>query len=82
MTSSSFTVPAIPNLSIPFLANIPVLFMIFISFFVVYVIVSIILMYHWSHYGTHRGVMVFVETLFVSVSVGLFIFTFLALSYY
>lgn len=82
MTSSDFSIPAFPEIHIPFLAEVPVLFVIFISSFIIYVIISIILMYHWSQYGTHRGVIVFAQALFVIVSVVLFILAFLALSNY
>ncbi|MDQ5969342.1 MAG: hypothetical protein QG579_499 [Patescibacteria group bacterium] len=82
MTSSQFTIPALPKISVPFLENLPVLFIIFVAFFTVYIIVSVILIYHWTQYGTHKGTMIFAETAFILVSAGLFTVAFLALSYY
>lgn len=82
MTSSQVTIPAFPKISVPFLENLPVLFIIFVAFFTVYIIVSVILIYHWTQYGTHKGTMIFAETAFILVSAGLFTVAFLALSYY
>lgn len=82
MTSSQFTIPALPSMSVPFLENVPILFIIFVMFFIVYVIMSVVLVYHWGQYGTHKGMMIFVEAVFTVVSVGLLTVAFLALNYY
>ncbi len=82
MTSSQFTIPSISNVSISFIENLPILLIIFVAFFTVYIIVSVILAYHWTQYGTHKGTIVFAETIFVLVSVGLFVVAFLALNSY
>lgn len=82
MTFSQLTIPTFTNISIPFLKDIPFLFIIFITFFIVYAIVSIILIYHWSQYGTHKGTMLFTEILFLTISLCLFTVAFLALNYY
>lgn len=81
MISPEFEMPTLDGTPLYFLKEIPIFFIIFIIFFVVYVIVSFILMYHWSAYGMRRSFILTAETVFVLVSLFLFIISFLSLNY-
>ena len=74
--------PNLPFLKLSFILNVPVLTGALIIFFIGYVILTSVLMYHWSAYGMrHQGVLI-ARTLFLLVSAVLFIIALLALSYF
>ena len=82
-----FDLPALPFQSLPFdkllfLLNTPVLIVIFVLFSIVYAIVSIVLIYHWSSYGMRSAGVLIAETLFIFVSVILFGVASFALYYF
>ncbi len=52
-----------------------------VAFFVLYLIASSALWYHWSKYGMGRSEIKIVKTLFLFVSVALFIFAMLGITY-
>lgn len=81
MDLSQVILPVFPNISLSFLANTPLLLIIFIAFFIVYLIITIVLVYHWVEYGMRNGAVVLAELVFVLVSTVLFIISFLALNY-
>jgi len=60
----------------------PALHIFFIAFFVFYLIISIILLYHWNAYGMKSQGIIVAETLYVFVSLALFFFASLALYYF
>jgi len=82
MDLPQITIPYLSDMAIPFLTNIPILLIVFISFLVVYIIFSVILIYHWTAYGMHNGTILFAETVFTAVSLVLLIMAFLALNYF
>ena len=65
-----------------FLLNTPVLLVIFIIFSVFYIIVSAVILYHWSAYGMKSAGILIAETLFVFVSLVLLGVASLALYYF
>lgn len=66
--------------SFPISIGKPLLWVIFALFFIGYVIVSGVLIYHWRKYGMNNKNIVFAETLFIIVSVILFGSAFFALT--
>ena len=57
------------------------LFLLLVIFFVLYCIGSSTLWYHWSKYGMGRSEITIVKTLFLFVSVALFVFALLGIYY-
>lgn len=81
-TLSQNSMPGLKAISFTFLSNMPVLLSIFVVFIVGYIIVSIVLFYHWSAYGMqHRGILL-AEALYTAVSVVLLGVASLALHYF
>lgn len=76
------SLPSLPIDKLLFLINTPVLLVIFVLFSIVYAIVSIILIYHWTTYGMRSAGILIAETLFIFISVVLLIITFMALNYF
>jgi hypothetical protein len=60
----------------------PFLIIVFVIFALLYVLVSCILVYHWSKYGMRSPGIVIAEILFLFVSLALFWFASLAILYY
>ena len=60
----------------------PLLIIIFLLFTAFYVIVSLVLFYHWSKYGMRSSGIIIAETLYVFVSAVLLFFASLAVLYY
>ena len=78
------TIQPLPQFSLAklsFLFNPPVLFVLLAVFFVLYLLASGALWYHWSKYGMGRSEIAIVKTLFVFVSAALFVFALLGISY-
>ena len=84
-TNLAQTLPQFPpsNLftKLSFLFSPPVLFLVLLIFFIFYCVASGALWYHWSKYGMGRSEIRIVKTLFIFVSVALFIFALLGISY-
>lgn len=82
-----FEFPQLAPMSLPFgnisfFISTQILFVILGVFFVFYAIVSGVLIYHWSAYGMrHRGILV-AESLYLAVSIALFIVAGLSILYY
>ncbi|OHA93588.1 MAG: hypothetical protein A3H52_02305 [Candidatus Zambryskibacteria bacterium RIFCSPLOWO2_02_FULL_39_26] len=73
---------SLPTISLSFFINPTALFVILLLFFIFYLILSIILMYHWSAYGMRSPGILVGETLFISVSLVLFMISSLAIFYF
>ena len=71
-----------PNGVLSFIFSTPILLIILIIFFVFYVILSGVLMYHWSAYGMKNTEIFVVESLYIFVSLILFGMASLALYYF
>jgi hypothetical protein len=82
MLSSQVIFSSFPTIQMSFLSDTPILLIILIIFFVLYSIVSMALLYHWSEYGMHSGSVLLAKTIFVFVSVVLFTVSFLTLNYF
>ncbi|MEI6842920.1 MAG: hypothetical protein WCK48_00200 [bacterium] len=85
---SDVSIPKITPPQFPFAINVSTLLngtslsLFLFIFFVFYFIITCVLMYHWSRYGMgHQGVVV-AETLFIFISVLLFIVASLSISYF
>ena len=70
-----------PAFSLSFLASPSILMVLLAFFFVFYCIISAILMYHWSAYGMRNPGILIAESLFVLISLVLFMVASLSLSY-
>ncbi|HBD24807.1 MAG: hypothetical protein A2566_00080 [Candidatus Zambryskibacteria bacterium RIFOXYD1_FULL_40_13] len=81
MQLSQYLGPILPDFVTSFLAGIPVFLIILVIFFIMYCIVSVILIYHWTQYGMKSVTVLFAETLFVFVSLFLFTLSFMSLNY-
>ena len=75
-------IPALPHISWSVFINTPILIIILTLFFIVYAIITSILMYHWSAYGMKSSGILVGQTLFLFVSVILFVIAGLAVHYF
>ena len=82
MEPSPLVVPGLPSFISSFFSNAPILPVILGLFFVLYFIVSLALIYHWSEYGMYSAKVILAETTFVVVSVVLFMISVISLNYY
>lgn len=82
MELPKLSLPAFPNIHLSFFINLPVLMAILVLFFVVYSIISYVIIYHWSTYGMKSHGILVAETFFLFVSVVLFVTSGLALYYF
>jgi hypothetical protein len=74
--------PSLPHLSGTFFINFPVLLVILVLFFICYSVIVYVLIYHWNSYGMGNSGILAGESLFLIVSVALFVLGGLALHYY
>ena len=82
MELPQISLPNLPTLSLSFLINKLTMFIFLGAFFALYVLVSSVLMYHWSAYGMKSHGILVGRTLFLFVSALLFLVALLALSYF
>ena len=82
METPKLILPDLPHIHLSLFVNAPVLFGILILFFAFYVTVSSVLMYHWSAYGMRSSGILVGETLFLFVSVVLFVISVLSIHYF
>ncbi|KND51105.1 MAG: hypothetical protein AB198_01645 [Parcubacteria bacterium C7867-003] len=82
MNFETFSLPSFPGPGLNFVLNKPVLTGVLVVFFVLYSILSGVLFYHWAAYGMgHRGILV-ARSLFVLVSIVLFVMAGVTITYY
>ena len=74
--------PAFPHIHASFLINAPVLLVILFLFFIIYSIITGVLLYHWSAYGMRNAGIIAAESLFLLVSFSLFTVSGLAIYYF
>lgn len=82
-----FQAPLLPELNMPinimpYVLNIPVFTILLVIFFIFYVVISGVLMYHWSAYGMKSTGILVAETFYIFVSLVLFAMAGLALYYF
>ena len=82
MNTPPLILPSLPHISASILLNKPLIMLILLLFFVVYSIISYILLYHWKAYGMKSRGIIIAEVLFFSVSIVLFIISGLAINYF
>ena len=75
-------IPTLPHINFSSFINLPILLIILGLFFVAYASVGGVLMYHWSAYGMKSQGVLVAESLFLFVSVVLFVTAGLALYYF
>lgn len=65
-----------------YILNRPVLFIVFCLFFLVYSVLTAVLVYHWNNYGMRSKGILFAESLFFLVSISLFVVAGLSIYYF
>ena len=73
---------AFPQIKASLFINLPVLVIILSLFFIFYALVTSVLMYHWSSYGMRAPGIVVAESLYLLVSVILFVISGMSLYYF
>lgn len=81
MDLPTLTLPTLPHPNLAFL-NQPILSTLFSLYAVIYLIVTLILMYHWNSYGMKSQGVLVAESLFLTVSATLFTVAILAIRYF
>jgi hypothetical protein len=76
------TLPAFPHISASLFINPTVLIFVLVAFCFLYILVSSVLMYHWSAYGMGSPGILVGETLFIFISVILFVISGLSIYYF
>jgi hypothetical protein len=76
------TLPSFSTLHISILVSKPILIGVLSIFFILYSIVSGVLLYHWSAYGMRSPGIVVAESFFFFISIVLFVFAGLSIYYY
>ncbi len=71
-----------PTVSLALIINPAILTIVLFLFLVVYFIITVVLMYHWSAYGMRSAGILVGETLFILVSLVLFMVASLSIYYF
>ena len=79
--NTSQLLPQFSLAKLSFIFNPFTLSLLLVVFFILYLLASGALWYHWSKYGMGRGEIAIVKTLFVFVSLALFLFALLGIYY-
>lgn len=82
MELPSFGMPDFPSVSLAFFVNTTGLIVVLVLFSIIYAAITSVLVYHWSAYGMRNPGILVAEALFLFVSLVLFVFAGLAISYY
>lgn len=82
METPLITLPALPAFHFTFAFSPALLLGILAIFFLLYLVISAVLFYHWTAYGMGSHGILVGETLYVVVSVALLIVAFISASYY
>jgi hypothetical protein len=81
MEISKFKFPEFSNISMASFINVPLLTILLGLFFVIYIIISAVLIYHWKAYGMKSRGVLLAESLFLFVSLVLFVVSITSLYY-
>lgn len=79
--SDIFNFPRFGGFSIATIFSKPVLALILLAYFVGYCVLSGVLFYHWRAYGMGSKKIYFAETVFILVSMVLFVFAGVSITY-
>lgn len=82
MELPSIGIPAFSAFNWTLFFNTPVLIGILVIYSAAYLTVTVVLIYHWSVYGMRSSGILVAETLFLFVSLILFVFAGLAITYF
>lgn len=82
MQLPAIIMPSLPGLNMNFFLGTQFLFVVLGVFFIIYLLISLVLFYHWTAYGMGSRGIVFSEIVFLAFSVLLFITAFLSATYY
>lgn len=74
--------PAFPHIKLAILVNTPTLLLLFGFFIIFYASVSSVLIYHWHSYGMKSPGILFAETIYLFVSLVLFVISGISLYYF
>ena len=75
-------IPNLPHIQTSLFINIPVLVIVLLVFLFVYLVITSVLVYHWSAYGMQSKGILIGESLFIVVSAVLFVVSGLAITYF
>jgi hypothetical protein len=78
----SILVPSFSFFEGSFILGKPFMVVVLVIFFAMYAVYSSVLIYHWSSYGMKNPDIIFAETLFIMVSLSLFIISGTSLFFY
>ncbi len=79
--SDIFSFPSIDGLRISSFFSKPILAGILVLYFTIYCVITGILFYHWRVYGMGSKKVIFAETIFLLVSIALFVFAGVSITY-
>ena len=74
--------PTFNNINFSVFLSKPILMIVFVVFFLVYSVLSGVIIYHWNAFGMKSGGIVIAESVFLFVSVVLFVVAGLTITYY
>lgn len=82
MEINQLKILSFPQFHIDYLISKTALSFIFLSYLAIYIVVSIVLLYHWKTYGMRSAGVLLGRSLFLIVSLCLFVICFLAIYYF
>lgn len=82
MENPAQLLPPLPHVKLSFFINTPIMFGILLAFFVIYSLASSVLVYHWSAYGMRSQGIIFAESIFIFVSIVLFVMAGVSIIYF
>lgn len=82
METTTFSFPQIPGFSLHIVFNRPMLMVVFVIFFLIYAVLSSVIFYHWSAYGMRSAGIMFARSLFIFVSIVLFVMAGFSIFYF
>jgi hypothetical protein len=82
MELNPILVPKLFNIDLSFIINKPVLGIVFVLYFIFYLLISGVLFYHWHAYGMKSAGIMIARSLFIFVSIFLFVMSGLTIYYF
>ncbi len=78
----NFSFPTLPEIDLSIIANAKVLSVVLFIIFIIYSIISGILIYHWRNYGMKSVKVYIIESIFLFVSLVLFVASAMSVYYF
>ena len=75
-------VPKFSNINFSIILSRPILLILLVVFFLIYAILSGVILYHWKSYGMKGRGVILAETLFLFVSLVLFVIAGVSMTYF